>query len=186
VFAVLTYLVEHSGRLVTQNELLEAIWPETYVQPEVLRTYILELRKILGDRPKESLFIATFPKRGYQFVAPVREDTSASPQTSAVGRQRELAQMEGHLEKALQAHRQVVWVTGEAGIGKTTLLDAFQQRLAARGEIRVARGQCVEGFGGKEAYYPILEAFGNLIRDADVFKSAATHVSTSPDALGDF
>src|SRR6202521_6016373 len=96
VFAVLTYLVEHAGRLVTQGELLEAIWPETYVQPEVLRTYILELRKILGDRSKESLFIATFPKRGYQFVAPVSDDgqgnatdSSSSPQSSPVGRQSE-------------------------------------------------------------------------------------------------
>jgi DNA-binding winged helix-turn-helix (wHTH) protein len=59
VFAVLSYLVENPGRLVTQDELLEAIWPETYVQPEVLRTYILELRKVLGDRPKDPLFIAT-------------------------------------------------------------------------------------------------------------------------------
>src|SRR5258708_2811513 len=153
VFAVLTYLVEHPGRLVTQDELLEAIWPETYVQPEVLRTYILELRKILGDRPKESLFIATFPKRGYQFVAPVREDgpgsvpdTSSDAQARPVGRQSELARMEGHLEKALQGRRQVIWITGEAGIGKTTLIDAFQQRLADRREVRFARGQCVEGF----------------------------------------
>jgi DNA-binding winged helix-turn-helix (wHTH) protein/tetratricopeptide (TPR) repeat protein len=186
VFAVLTYLVEHSGRLVTQDELLEAIWPETYVQPEVLRTYILELRKILGDRPKESLFIATFPKRGYQFVAPVREDTSASPQTSAVGRQRELAQMEGHLEKALHAHRQVVWVTGEAGIGKTTLLDAFQQRLAARGAVRVARGQCVEGFGGKEAYYPVLEALGQMVRGPGAEPTIATLALHAPTWLIQF
>src|SRR5258706_1608304 len=98
VFAVLTYLVEHPGRLVTQDELLEAIWPETYVQPEVLRTYILELRKLLGDRPKESLFIATLSKRGYQFVAPVTEDGpdnapthSANAPASPVGRRSELA-----------------------------------------------------------------------------------------------
>jgi DNA-binding response OmpR family regulator len=40
-FAVLHYLVAHAGRLVTQEELLEAVWPETYVQPEVLRNHIL-------------------------------------------------------------------------------------------------------------------------------------------------
>src|SRR5215831_25221 len=68
-FAVLSYLVEHPGRLVTQSELLEAIWPETYVQPEILRTYILELRKALGDQPKHPRFIRTLPRRGYQFVA---------------------------------------------------------------------------------------------------------------------
>jgi DNA-binding winged helix-turn-helix (wHTH) protein/tetratricopeptide (TPR) repeat protein len=186
VFAVLTYLVEHPGRLVTQDELLEAVWPETYVQPEVLRTYILELRKILGDRPRGSLFIATFPKRGYQFVAPVTEDTHSNPQTSAVGRQRELARLESHLEKALEGHRQVVWVTGEVGIGKTTLIDAFQQRLAGRREVRVARGQCVEGFGGKEAYYPVLEALGQMVRGPGAESTIATLALHAPTWLIQF
>ena len=48
-FAVLRYLVENPGRLITHDEMLDALWPETYVQPQVLRTYMLELRKILGD-----------------------------------------------------------------------------------------------------------------------------------------
>jgi DNA-binding winged helix-turn-helix (wHTH) protein len=48
-FAVLKYLVERAGRLVAQVELLEAIWPDTHVQPEVLRRYILEIRRVLGD-----------------------------------------------------------------------------------------------------------------------------------------
>src|SRR5262245_28240202 len=70
-FAVLTYLVEHAGRLVTHEELLAAIWPDTYVQPEVLRRYILEIRRVLGDSAETPRYIQTFPKRGYQFVAPV-------------------------------------------------------------------------------------------------------------------
>src|ERR1035438_9250307 len=78
VFAVLRYLVDHPGRLVTQDELLEAIWPETYVQPEVLRTYILELRKALGDRAKHPIYIETFPKRGYRFIAAVRAGNSSN------------------------------------------------------------------------------------------------------------
>src|ERR1700736_6336470 len=69
VFAVLCHLVEHAGRLVTQDELLEAIWPDTYVQPEILRKYILELRKVLGDDHRSPRFIETLPKRGYRFVA---------------------------------------------------------------------------------------------------------------------
>ena len=73
VFAVLRYLVDHPGRLVTQDELLEAIWPETYVQPEILRKYILELRKVLGDDPKSPRFIETLPKRGYRFLAALEE-----------------------------------------------------------------------------------------------------------------
>ncbi len=73
-FDVLRYLVERAGRLVTQNELLESLWPETYVNQEVLRKYILEIRKALGDRPENPEFIETITKRGYRFVAIVTED----------------------------------------------------------------------------------------------------------------
>jgi eukaryotic-like serine/threonine-protein kinase len=89
-FAVLTYLVEHSGRLVTHEELFSAIWPDTHVQPEVLRRYILEIRRVLGDSADAPRFIQTFPKRGYQFIAPLDlqpepgpgEGASAAPPAS--------------------------------------------------------------------------------------------------------
>ena len=70
-FEVLRYLVENPGRLITHDELLDALWPETYVQPQILRTYMLDLRKILGDDASRPRFIQTLPKRGYCFVAPV-------------------------------------------------------------------------------------------------------------------
>ena len=76
-FDVLRYLVENPERLVTQDELLEALWPDTYVNPEVLRKYILDVRKILGDRPDRPEFIETLPKRGYRFVAAVTDDGTA-------------------------------------------------------------------------------------------------------------
>jgi TolB-like protein/DNA-binding winged helix-turn-helix (wHTH) protein/Flp pilus assembly protein TadD len=76
-FDMLAYLVEHAGRVVTQDELLEALWPETHVNPEVLRKYILEIRKVLGDRPDNPEFIETVPKRGYRFVAPVIDRRAA-------------------------------------------------------------------------------------------------------------
>jgi len=78
-FDVLRYLVENPDRLVTQDELLEALWPDTYVNPEVLRKYILEVRKILGDRSDRPAFIETLPKRGYRFVASVSDDGAAEP-----------------------------------------------------------------------------------------------------------
>src|SRR5262245_24045751 len=73
-FAVLRYLVEHAGQLVTHDELLAAIWPDTYVQPEVLRRYILEIRRTLGDAAEAPRFIRTIPRRGYEFIAPVSDD----------------------------------------------------------------------------------------------------------------
>ena len=65
-FDVLRYLVEHADRLMTQDEILAALWPETYVNPEVIKKYILEIRKVLGDPREKPEFIETFPRRGYQ------------------------------------------------------------------------------------------------------------------------
>ena len=76
-FAVLRHLVEHAGRLVTQDELLEAVWPDTFVQPEVLKYQIADIRSTLGDRARNSLFIETLPRRGYRFVAAVTDSEPA-------------------------------------------------------------------------------------------------------------
>jgi TolB-like protein/DNA-binding winged helix-turn-helix (wHTH) protein/Tfp pilus assembly protein PilF len=85
-FDVLRYLVENPARLVTQDELLSAVWPDTYVNPEILRKYILEIRKILGDRSYKPQFIETVTKRGYRFVAPVTEEPeTGSPDLASAG-----------------------------------------------------------------------------------------------------
>src|SRR5215813_10867893 len=78
-FDVLSYLVKHAGRVVTQDEILEALWSETYVNPEILRKYILEIRKTLGDRPDKPEFIETVPKRGYRFIARVIDESGGEP-----------------------------------------------------------------------------------------------------------
>src|SRR5579883_1534874 len=168
VFDVLRFLVENAGRLVTQQELLEAVWPETFVQPEILRKYILEIRKALGDPPDHPVFIETLPKRGYRFIAPVKEEVAAEAvpiemPARLVGRDAPLAELKRLLATALAGQRQIVFVTGEGGIGKTTLLDAFEQDSLQIAGLRLARGQCVEGFGGKESYYPVLEAFSQWV-----------------------
>jgi TolB-like protein/DNA-binding winged helix-turn-helix (wHTH) protein/Tfp pilus assembly protein PilF len=74
-YDVLRYLVENHGRLVTPDEVLEKLWPGTYVNPEVLRKYILDIRKVLGDRPEKPEFIETVTKRGYRFIAPVVDES---------------------------------------------------------------------------------------------------------------
>ncbi|HEX8895632.1 MAG TPA: tetratricopeptide repeat protein, partial [Terriglobales bacterium] len=78
-YDMLRYLVENPDRLVTQDEFLEKLWPETYVNPELIRKYILDIRKILGDRPDKPEFIETVTKRGYRFIAQVVDDSAAEP-----------------------------------------------------------------------------------------------------------
>jgi DNA-binding winged helix-turn-helix (wHTH) protein/tetratricopeptide (TPR) repeat protein len=185
-FAVLQYLVERAHRLVTQDQLLKAVWPETHVQPDVLRRYVMEIRRALGDRADAPRFIQTFPKRGFQFIAPVIDEPDvttavAGAATTLVGRTTPLTELHRHLATALGSRRQVVFVVGEPGIGKTSLVDAFQQQIAKNPELRVARGQCVEGFGSKEPYYPVLEALGQLIRGPSrpaFVDTLATHAPT--------
>src|ERR1700756_3933731 len=82
-YDVLRYLVENAGRVVTQDELLEAVWPETYVNPEILRKYILDVRKVLGDRSDKPVFIETVTKRGYRFIAPVIEESATEDATKS-------------------------------------------------------------------------------------------------------
>src|SRR5580704_6355090 len=78
-YDMLRYLVENPGRLVTHYELLEKLWPEIYVNPELIRKYILDIRKILGDRPDKPEFIETVTKRGYRFIAPVIDESATPP-----------------------------------------------------------------------------------------------------------
>jgi len=192
-FDVLRYLVEHPGRLVTQDEILEAVWPDTFVNQEVIKKYIQGIRKVLGDRHDQPIFIETFPRRGYQFVAEVMDEgTLAHPalpvdtQKKMVGRDMALATLDRALDRALRGKRQVIFVTGEAGIGKTTLVDVFHQRVARHSNMRIARGQCVEGFGGKEPYFPMLEALGQLTRSADGNLVVQTLVKRAPTWLIQF
>src|SRR5208283_2081923 len=120
-FALLQYLADHPGRLVTQSELLEAVWPDTFVQPEVLKSQILDVRHALGDDAKNPRFIETLPRRGYQFIAPVA-DVAVSmdlgtepPSRELVGRVTELNELRHCLLRSLAQQRQIVFVTGETG-----------------------------------------------------------------------
>lgn len=71
-FDVLTVLVEHRDRLVTKEELLEAVWKDTFVTPNALTRAIAQLRRGLGDLAFESRYIETVARRGYRFIAEVR------------------------------------------------------------------------------------------------------------------
>ena len=186
-FSVLKLLVEHPGRLVTTQRVLDTVWPGTFVGDAVLKDNIRQLRDALDDDAKSPRYIETAHRRGYRFIAKLSESLpsnspSAEPQSPVhfapklvapassatsfrvVGRESDLAKMHGWLNRASAGERQTVFVTGEPGIGKTSVVEAFLEEATRVPGIRVVRGQCLEHYGAGEAYLPILEGFSRLCR----------------------
>jgi DNA-binding winged helix-turn-helix (wHTH) protein/predicted ATPase len=186
-FAVLHHLLINAGRLVTKDELLDAAWSGVHVGDAVIKTTIKEIRLALSDAAKTPRFIATVHRRGYRFIARVQSGGASvpadspsarrrhplplgSPGTSSLqpllGRESELARLQGVLAEALEGGRRLVLVTGIPGIGKSALLEAFMASLAGRQDLWLARGECLPQAGPAESYLPVLEAFGLLCREA--------------------
>ncbi len=72
VFDTLLVLVENSGRVISKDELMQSLWPDTFVEESNLTQNISQLRRALGDGAAEAQYIETIPKRGYRFVASVQ------------------------------------------------------------------------------------------------------------------
>src|SRR4030095_11605447 len=85
-----------------------------------------------------------------------------SIRAGVLGRNSELANMRNWLSLVLSGERQFVFVTGEAGIGKTTLVQALLEEAAGVPGIRIVRGQCLEHYGAGEAYLPVLDGLSRL------------------------
>ena len=170
-FAVLCALVRQPGSLLTKDALLDEVWGHQFVSDSVLKTAISELRAAVDDDARQPRFIETVSRRGYRFIA---STTAAAPSVSTsvsdagsvqappfIGRADALARLKAAWDLACSGKRAVVWVAGEPGIGKTTLIEHF---VAGLGEVACARGQCVEHYGAGEPYLPVLEALAELCR----------------------
>jgi DNA-binding winged helix-turn-helix (wHTH) protein len=72
-YETLLVLIRNQGKVLSKDELLEAVWPDTVVEEANLAVNISSLRKALGESPSEHKYIVTIPGRGYQFVAKVME-----------------------------------------------------------------------------------------------------------------
>lgn len=193
-FAVLHYLNQHAGQLVTKAALMGSVWADTTVTDGALAACIRELRKALHDDVRFPQYIETMHRHGYRLIiaataaVPLVSDSGFQlAQATATGRagQRgpwqeeratvlverdtQLAFLHTLFAKVLAGARQCVFVTGESGIGKTALLDVFQQATMTDSYPQptapwVGRGQCIEHYGAGEAYLPVLEALGRLCR----------------------
>jgi predicted ATPase/DNA-binding winged helix-turn-helix (wHTH) protein len=188
-FAVLKLLIEHPGQLVNKQQVLDTVWPDTFVGDTVLKDNIRQLRKALEDDADCPRYIETSHRRGYRFIAKLGETeagvspsetasyvaaaeilpklslpTTSTACTGVFGREEELERLRCWLARAVQGTRQTVFVTGEPGIGKTTVVEAIVELAAQIPGIRIVRGQCLEHYGSGEAYLPILEGFSRLCR----------------------
>src|SRR5262249_18089681 len=191
-FAALHYLGQHAEQLATKDEPLEVAWAQTHVREAALAVCIREIRRALGDHPRTPRVIDTAHGTGDRCLAPVavadrlpethetalrlrltpRSSSVAPPRARLrpgllVGREAECVQVQQWLAQAVRGERQVGFVTGEAGIGKTALVEAFVEHVGGAGALWLGRGQCIEQYGAGEAYLPVLEALGRVWRGAE-------------------
>jgi DNA-binding winged helix-turn-helix (wHTH) protein len=181
---LLALLLRRAGQVVSAAEIREALWPDGREFGDfdhAIGIAVKKLRDALGDDPDHPTYIETLRRRGYRFIAPVTYDlpdarsADVPLESRFVGRVAELAELQRLLGLVARQERRIVFVTGQAGIGKTALVDEFLRRAAANGTaINVAHGQCFEGYGGKEPYFPMLAALGQLCRSAN-----GTHVTNA-------
>ncbi len=172
-FAVLRHLMEHPGQLATKDELLAAVWPDTSVTEASLSTCIREIRRTLDDNPAMPLYIQTVHRRGYRYLGATLDatlilntsHTTPPPDALLVGRERELASLDRSLRQVEEGERCLIFLAGEAGIGKTALVERFVARMTGRATAQIARGQCVEQYGACEPYLPWFDVLNQLSRD---------------------
>ena len=192
VFDVLAYLIHHRDRVVPKMELLDEVWGSRFVSESALTSRIKTARQAVGDTGREQTAIRTVHGHGYRFVAPVDElPGSGAPSGSGgrtgpdgavlVGRSFPLDRLQRRLAEAALGARRTVLVSGEAGIGKTALVEAFVGRLDQ--DVRVARGRCLEPRGTAEPYLAVFEALSRLCRGPDGREVVDVLASAAPSWL---
>jgi DNA-binding winged helix-turn-helix (wHTH) protein/tetratricopeptide (TPR) repeat protein len=192
-FAILRYLAQHPKKLVTHDELLAEVWRGAVVSESAMRSHLHELRQAVGEG-----VIETVIGRGYRFVAELSDEVAA-PDAAAVaevdplvvGRDTELGALREALDRARAGRRQLCFVTGKPGIGKSTLVRTFLAGLDPSTVI-IARGGCFEQHGTPEPYLAIIEAVTSLSRSARgaqavaaLVRYAPTFVAQIPHLVGD-
>jgi DNA-binding winged helix-turn-helix (wHTH) protein len=191
-FAILKHLVRNPQRLVTHAEIVEAVWGKIAMSESLLRTHLYDLRQVLGEGVVE-----TVVGRGYRFV---REVTTLEPESSqgdaktterapesdarlVVGRDAELDTLGAALRLAQDGRRATVFVTGEAGAGKTTLIEAFLDLASVIGPTFVGCGTSVGQYGSGQAYLPVLDAIGALCRGRGADRAIDVFARRAPSWL---
>ena len=180
-FAILRYLAQHPKKLVSSDELLAHVWRGAVVSDSAMRSHLHELRQVLGDG-----VIETVIGRGYRFIAELSAEVTAPEEPPAsdvdplvVSRDAELDTLRRALELARAGRRQLCFVSGKAGIGKSTLVRTFLAGLNPS-SVLVARGACFEQHGAPEPYQAIIEAVTSLARSPRGAQALALLIRFAP------
>jgi len=178
-FAVLCHLARQPRQLVRKNDLLDAVWGHRHVSESVLKTTVSQIRAALGDDSAQPRFIETVSRHGYRFVGVMTSLSSTHDLADAVsvndhhaiataapiapltliGREFALTRLRSAWSRVCKGEHEAIWVAGEAGVGKTSLIKYFVAELPAAA---IAWGHCVEHYGSGEPCLPILEALREL------------------------
>lgn len=179
-FGVLCALARQPGRLVRKDELLDAVWGHRHVSESVLKSTVSQLRAALGDDAGRPKFVETASRLGYRFIGLAqttpeltsqatvasngfRDEAPSEPEstTLVIGRRVALDRLKGAWARTCVGQHQLFWIGGDAGVGKTTLIETF---IREAGPVVIAHGQCVEQYGSGEPYLPVLQGLGALVR----------------------
>jgi len=163
---VLCYLAQRPGQLVSKKELLTQVWTGRVISDTGLRMCIGEIRAALRDDADAPHYLETVVGQGYRFLQGVGGKAPDPDSTGPiVGRDFELRRLDELFQLAAAGHTQFVLLAGEPGIGKTTLVKLFLDRISKSHDSHVIQGQCVIHYGQQEAYGPVLEAITTFFRD---------------------
>ncbi|HEU5295140.1 MAG TPA: AAA family ATPase [Burkholderiaceae bacterium] len=168
-FSLLVSLLHRPGELVSKADLFEQVWPGVVVTDAALSRAVHEVRSALGDSASEPTYIATAHGLGFRFIAPLVDEGAAPSAASRwlVGREAGLERLDAALAAVRLGQRRTVLVSGEPGIGKTALVEAFVARHASgHAAPWIAQGRCIEHYGAGEAHLPVLEALEQLAQRA--------------------
>ena len=168
---VLKYLAERPGQLVSKEELLKRVWTGRVINDTGLRVCVGEIRAALGDNADTPHYLETIVGQGFRFLEGP-DGRARFPDTTGpiVGRESELRRLEDYYQLVADGNSQFVLLGGEPGIGKTTLVNCFLDRVVAQSTVNVMHAQCVVHFGKGEAYGALLEAIAPMARDPDMAK----------------
>lgn len=121
-FDALLVLIESVGRTIERDDLINRLWPESFVEEGNLKVTIFKLRKALGESPDREQYIETVPRRGYRFVAPV--STRAEPQTRLILEKRTTAHV------LIEQEEEQIESENEPATARAAIADPLSQRFS--------------------------------------------------------